>query len=126
MIDCSTFEYKESRWADIFAHLKGKGFDVYSPGVKAGECTKSYVVVTFDGSTKLPNASTDEDRYEIMCYVPKMAYSTLEPMIQSVKKAMKELEPMIMPYGQQTASFYEEETKSHMVSITYRNNKKML
>lgn len=126
MIDCSTFKYKESRWADIFAHLKSKGFNVFSPGVKAGECTEPYVVVKFDGSTKLNAASTDEDRYVILCYVPKQQYSKLEPMLQDVKKAMKELEPMIMPYGQQTASFYEDDTKSHMVSITYRNNKKML
>ena len=44
----------------------------------------------------------DDDFYAVMCYVPKQAYSTLEPLVQKVKKAMKELEPMIMPYGSQT------------------------
>lgn len=126
MIDCSTFEYEESRWADIYTHLKKEGFNVFSPGIAAGECTEPYVVVKMDGSTKLNAASTDEDRYVILCYVPEQQYSKLEPLVQSIKKAMVDLKPMIMPYGQQTASYHDDETKSHMVSITYRNNKKML
>ena len=126
MIDCSTFEYEDSRWADIYTHLESKGFKVKSPGVASGECTEQYIVVKLDGSTKLNAASTDEDRYVILCYVPKQQYSKLEPLVQKVKKAMVDLKPMIMSYGQQTSSFYDDETKSHMVSITYRNNKKIL
>lgn len=125
MIDCSTFQYKESRWADLYVHLKSKGFDVYSPGIKAGECTAPYIVIALDGSTKLSSVSTDEDRYSVMCYVPKKEYSKLEPMVQKVKQAMKEIEPIFMPYGEQTSSFYDDSVKSHMVSITYRNNKKI-
>lgn len=124
MIDTNTFEYNESRWQDIFLHLK-KGFDVYSPGMKTGECTSEYLVVKNDGSYKHLSFSTDTDLYAILCYVPKDKYSSLEPLVQRVKESMKGLEPMIKPYGSQTPSYYDDSLKAHMVSIEYKNYKKL-
>ena len=43
-----------------------------------------------------------------------------------VKRIMKELEPMIVPYGMQTPSYYDDGYKAHMISIEYANYKKML
>ena len=125
MIDVNTFEYKDSRWQDIFTHLKGAGFDVYSPGMKTGECTSEYLVVKNDGSSKHASFSTDVDLYAVMCYVPKEKYSTLEPLVQRVKNSMKGLEPMIKPYGSQTPSYYDDGLKAHMISIEYKNYKKL-
>lgn len=125
MIDVSTFEYKDSRWQDIFLNLKNQGFDVYSPGIKTGECISEYVVVKNDGSSKHTSFSTDVDLYAVMCYVPKNKYSSLEPLVQRVKNAMKRLEPMIKPYGTQTPSYYDDSYKAHMVSIEYKNYKKL-
>lgn len=125
MIDVSTFEYKDSRWQDIFLNLKKQGFDVYSPGIKTGECVSEYVVVKNDGSSKHTSFSTDVDLYAVMCYVPKNKYSSLEPLVQRVKNAMKRLEPMIKPYGIQTPSYYDDSYKAHMVSIEYKNYKKL-
>lgn len=124
MIDAS-FQYADSRWQDIFLNLKKAGFDVYSPGTKVGECTKEYIVVKNDGSSKHPTVSSDNDLYAVMCYVPKENYSRLEPMVQEVKKAMKGLEPMILPYGSQTPSYYDDSYKAHMISIEYKNYKKI-
>lgn len=124
MID-ATFEYKDSRWQDIFMHLKNAGFDVYSPGMKIGECTSEYLVVKNDGSSKHLSFSTDVDLYAVMCYVPKEKYSSLEPLVQRVKNSMKELEPMIKPYGSQTPSYYDDSYKAHMISIEYKNYKKL-
>ena len=126
MIDAGVFAYADSRWQDIFSHLEKSGFDVYPPAVKAGECTSKYIVVKNDGSTRHANISTDDDFYAVMCYVPKSSYSTLEPFVQAVKRAMKELEPMILPYGSQTPSYYDDSYKAHMVSIQYKNYKKLL
>lgn len=126
MIDTKTFEYSDSRWQDIFLHLEKSGFDVYPPGIKVGECTSQYIVVKNDGSTRHANISTDDDFYAVMCYVPRGSYSTLEPMVQAVKRAMKGLEPMILPYGSQTPSYYDDSYKAHMVSIQYKNYKKLL
>ena len=125
MIDVNAFEYKDSRWQDIFSHLKREGFDVYSPGTKIGECVSEYLVVKNDGSSKHTNFSTDVDLYAILCYVPKESYSTLEPLVQEVKKSMKGLEPMIKPYGSQTPSYYDDSLKAHMISIEYKNYKKI-
>jgi hypothetical protein len=125
MINTNTFEYKESRWQDIFIHLKKAGFAVYSPGMKTGDCTSEYLVVKNDGSSKHASFSTDVDLYSVMCYVPKDKYSSLEPLIQRVKKSMKELEPMIKPYGSQTPSYYDDSFKAHMISIEYKNHKKL-
>ena len=125
MIDVNTFEYKDSRWQDIFMHLKNAGFDVYSPGMKTGECTSEYLVVKNDGSSRHMSFSTDVDLYAVMCYVPKDKYSTLEPLVQRVKTLMKGLEPMITPYGSQTPSYYDDSYKAHMISIEYKNYKKL-
>lgn len=115
-----------TRWQNIFNHLKDKGFDVYSPGTKVGECSAPYVVVSHDGSSKHYSVSSDEDLYAVMCYVPKMKYSILEEMIQNVKAAMVELKPMFLPYGSQTPSFYDDSVKAHMISIEYKNYKKIM
>lgn len=125
MIDTSTFEYQDSIWQDIVVHLQADGFDVYSPGMKVGECVSPYIVVKNDGSTRHASFSTDVDFYAIMCYVPRTAYSTLEPLVQSVKKSMKGLEPVLRPYGIQSVSYYDDEFKAHMVSIEYKNYKKI-
>lgn len=125
MIDTNTFEYNESRWQDIFLHLKNQGFDVYSPGIKVGECISEYLVVKNDGSSKHLSFSTDVDLYAVLCYVPRDKYSSLEPLVQKVKKSMKGLEPMIKPYGSQTPSYYDDSVKAHMVSVEYMNYKKI-
>lgn len=125
MIDPTNFDYKKSRWQDIYCHLKNKGFDVYSPGMKVGECINSYIVVKNNGSTQHGNISTDDDFYSVMCYVPRNKYSELEPFVQEVKKAMKELRPMILPNGIQTPSFLDDTIKAHMISIEYKNYKKI-
>ena len=126
MINPTKFSPAESRWQDIFMHLEHAGFEVYPPGVKVGECVSEYVVVKNDGSSRHAEFSTDEDLYAVMCYVPKMQYSKLEPFVQRVKSAMKGLEPMITPYGSQTPSYYDDSYKAHMISIEYKNYKKML
>lgn len=125
MIDTKEFKPLESRWQDIFHHLKEKGYDIYAPGTKVGECTKPYIVVKNDGSYKHANFSTDREMYAVMCYVPKGQYSKLEPMVQKVKKDMKELEPMVLPYGQQMPSYYDDNYKAHYISIEYENYKKI-
>lgn len=125
MIDTSTFEYADSRWQDLYRHLKKKGYDVYSPGIKVGECTAAYLVVKNNGGSKHNSFSTSVDTYDIMCYVPKQAYSSLEPLVQSVKEAMKELDPLFKWNGADTGSYYDDSVQAHMYTITYKNYKKL-
>lgn len=114
-------EVKTSRIQDIYSHLKSKGFDVYFPAQKVGECTSPYVVVKDMVTTKLTNFSSTITYYDIMCYVPKNAFSKLAPYVESVKEAMKEMVPMIKPTYTETPSFYDDTIDAHMSSIEYRN-----
>lgn len=120
------FQPSDSRWQDIYLHLKNKGFEVYAPEQKTGDCTSPYLVIKNDGSYNHVNFSTDRDMYAIYCYVPKMRYSELEPLVQKVKAAMRELYPMIQYYGQQLPSYYDDTVKAHYIGIEYENYKKFL
>lgn len=122
----STFVPKESRWQDMYSLLKSKGFDVYAPAQKIGECVSPYVVVKNDGSYGHVQYSTERDLYTVYCYVPRDKYSLLEPLVQQVKIAMRDLYPMFRPYHQQLPSFYDEETKAHGIGIEYENFKKVI
>lgn len=124
MINPKSFEYDESRWADVFNHLKSKGFEVHSPMTKVGECTSPYIVIRMGASARFSEFSSDQDVYELMLYVPKLQYSKLEPMIQSVRAAMNELEPMFKSAHNGTASYFDETVQGHMVSLDYHNVKK--
>lgn len=119
------FDYQESRWQDLYLHLKNKGYDVYEPEQKVGECTSQYLVVKNDGSYRHANFSSDRDMYAIYCYVPRLRYSELETLVQSIKMDMKELYPMFQLYGQQLASAYDDTAKAHYVVIEYENYKKV-
>lgn len=119
------FDYKQSRWQDLYVHLKNKGYEVYAPAQKVGECISPYLVIKNDGSYRHVNFSTDRTQYAIYCYVPKLKYSELEPLVQKVKQDMTELYPMFQLYGQELASFYDDEVKAHYIAIEYENYKKV-
>ena len=38
---------------------------------------------------------------------------------------MKELYPMIQPYGQQLPSYFDDDVKAHYIAIEYENYKKV-
>lgn len=109
----------------IYTHLKTKGIDVYFPSQAIGDVVEPRVVVKADGTSKFNGFSTMLCIYDVMCYVPKDRYSTLEEFVSQVREFMKELEPRIMPTHFETSDFYDDSVKGHMVSIQYRNYKKI-
>lgn len=114
-----------STWQRIYSHLKNKGFDVYSPGQHQGECTSPYVVLKDAGSSKFDSFSSSKNLYDLMCYVPKEVFSTLEPFVDSVETAMKEMYPEVIPLHFRTPSYLDDSVKAHMISTQYQNNKKL-
>lgn len=125
MIDPTSFEYLDNRWQDLYTHLKNKGFDVYSPGQHLGQCTSPYVVVKYDGTTQITNASSHWDLYAVMCYVPEGQYSELETLTTKVRAAVSELRPMFLKfYEQASMSAYDEAARAHYTTTEYRNAKK--
>lgn len=111
-------------WEKIFKKLKEKGVEVYSPSTKSGECTKPYVVVKISGLNSHAVISSNLEYYDVMCYVPKDQYSTLEGYKSKVKKVLKELYPMVKEASSETPSYYDDTYKAHMVSIMYVSYKK--
>lgn len=125
MIDPATFEYLGNRWQDLYTHLKSKGFEVYSPGQHLGKCLSPYVVVKYDGTTQITNASSHWDLYAVMCYVPEGQYSELETLTTKVRAAVSELRPMFLKfYEQASMSAYDEAARAHYTTTEYRNAKK--
>lgn len=114
-----------SQWQNIYKHLKTQGIDVYAPGQHQGECVSPYTVVKDAGLNPLSSFSSTQALYDIMCYVPQAQFSTLEPYVERVKEAMKGLYPAIIPVNFQTASFLDDTVKGHMISVQYRNNRKL-
>lgn len=115
----------DTRWQDIYLKLKEKGIDVYAPSQKIGECQKKYVVVSDAGTSQYQQYSSTQTLYDIMCYVPRNERSTLENFVEEVKNAMKELHPMIRDNHFETAEFYDDTVKAHMISRQYVNYRKM-
>lgn len=112
-----------SKWKDINNHLKSKlkDIEVYSPGIKTGDCLKPYVVIRADGLSQHGETSSNDRFYSVMCYVPRQNYSLLEDLVHDVKEAMKELEPMIKSNNYESPSYYDDAIKAHMISIGYKN-----
>ena len=115
---------QNSRWSDIFLHLKRSGYEVYSPGTKESECVSPYIVVKGAGISKAPNVSSSQALFDLLVYVPKNNYSALETFVRGVEEIMDGLWPMIRPTHFQTAPFYDESVKAWMVSIQYANYQK--
>ena len=125
MIDTATFKYEDSRWQDLYLFLTSKGYDVYTPGQKEGECLSKYIVIKYAGSVKADMISSRRDLYDLILYVPKANYSLLESFVQQVISDMKEIEPLFMSYdNQQDTSYFDDSVKAHFVSIVYMNYKK--
>lgn len=116
---------EKTRYMDIYKHLKNNGVEVYSPSQKQGECKSPYVVVKDAGTTQYMQFSSTQTLYDIMCYVPKDRFTYLEQYVSKIKAVMNGLKPMIMPLYVETPSFYDDTVKAYMISIQYRNMRKM-
>lgn len=116
---------EKTRYMDIYKHLANHGIEVYSPAQKEGECKAPYVVVKDMGTTQYMSFSSTRTLYDVMCYVPKDRFTLLEQYVSQVKAIMAELKPMIMPVYTETASFYDDAVKAHMISVQYRNMRKI-
>lgn len=119
------FEPAASRAQDIFLFLQNKGYDVYFPANKVGECTAPYIVVKTETTSQFQTYSSTQTFYGILCYIPRGQYSTLEPFVDGVKEAMKGLWPMIAPTHIVTEPYLDEHADAYMVSIGYVNYRKM-
>jgi hypothetical protein len=106
----------------IFEYLELGGFDVYFPQNKSGECTSNYVVVSEGVTADIIGTSSNRRYYEILCYVPAAMYSDLRGYVNSVKKRLDGLFPMVRNSNMESEPFFDTMLKAHMISVTYHNN----
>lgn len=107
-------------WDATFRYLKAKGFDVYPPATKKGECKEDYIVLKNDVTAPIMNFSSEYNYYIILCY--SKAYTGVLKLSDNVKNVMKEYVPNMMPTGNETPPFFDESVNAFMVSIQYRAN----
>lgn len=110
-----------NRWKDLYKFLKSKGYDVYAPAQKTGDCTKKYIVVKNGDGTKLNDTQSTVDYYDIFLHVPVDKYSQLGDFKVEVKAALKELAPEIKDLQQDTPSMVDDSVKAHIIRMTYVN-----
>ena len=120
------YNTEDTRWKDAYMCLKNAGFTVYSAGQKVGDCTSAYVVIRFAGRYKKVGFSTNDVTYELMCYVPLNAYSSLDTYCQEVKIAMAELYPMFRDLHSELPDFVDEDVKGHMRTLQYGTYEQIL
>ena len=114
-----------TQWQRIYNHLKQDGFDVYSPGQHKGECITPYIVLKDDGVVSNGEYSSVIAYYDVLCYVPKDRFSTLEEYTASVQLSLKKLFPELKPTNDVTSSYLDTEVNGHMISMRYRSNRKI-
>lgn len=127
MIKPSEFEYKESRWQDLYVFFRDKGYEVYAPEQHVGDCLSKYIVVMYGGESKVTSISSRFGIYSILCYVPRDRYSELEPFVFKVRSDLKELKPLFKPLddGAQTQVLFDDTVNGHYVSLEYKNVRKI-
>lgn len=115
----------KSQWQRIYRHLSDAGFEVYSPGQHQGDCTSPYVVIKDEGAMRLTGLSSTQQLYDALCYVPSKQFSALEPFVASVKAALKQMYPELIPTYQETESFLDDSIDGVMISVQYRSSHKI-
>lgn len=110
-------------YESIYLFLKEKGYDVYTPGTKKGECNNEYIVVKKGGSVRYEQTTSEMSYYLLLLYEPKESYSKLENFVENVKKDMQELHPRIRTCNEENESVYDDNVKGHLVTLLYKNYK---
>lgn len=108
-------------WEIIQKKLEENSIKVYPPATHKGECKEQYVVLRQSGSSQLGNFSSEIVYFDFLLYVPYNKYQTLDDFERTVKNVIDtQLYPMLMPTGNNTPDYYDDEIKGHMRSFKYR------
>lgn len=110
----------------IYDVLKQNDIKVYFPSMHEGECLEKYTVIKRAGTMEIFSVSSEYVLYDIMCYVPVGEYSSIEEYTDEVKKAMRNIYPLLCYVkGSEIEPIYDESVKGYMTSFQYRNVRKI-
>lgn len=112
-------------WKVIFDKLKEKGLNPYPPGKHKGECKERYCVVK--ENSQVPYFNSNKIGYrlvDVILFVPLNSYIQVEPYINEVREAMKEL-AFLRKTGNETPIITDDTKKAYTTSIEYQIIKKL-
>lgn len=112
-------------WKKIYLKLKEKGLNPYPIGHHEGECENRYCVIK--EGTQIPTIKTNKlgyRRIDIILFVPLGSYLEVEPYMEEVREAMKELK-FLRKTGAETPIIIDDEKKAYTTSIEYVLQKKL-
>lgn len=112
-------------WKSIYDKLEEKGLNPYPPGKHQGECTERYCVIK--ENSQVSYYFTNKLGYrliDIILFVPINSYIQVEPYIEEVRAAMKELD-FIRKTGNETPIIVDDTKKAYTTSIEYQIIKKL-
>ena len=112
-------------WKKMYDKLRSKGLNPSAPGQHVGECREKYCVIR--ESAQVPYFYTNRLGYriiDIIVYVPLASYVQVEPYMNDIRAAMKEL-PFLRKTGTETPIITDDEAKAYTASIEYQIIKKL-
>lgn len=107
-------------WQQIYLKLKEKGLNPYPPGQHTGECKERYCVIKENSQVSFFHSRRVGYRLvDVILFVPLASYIKVEPYMQEVRVAMKEL-PDLRKTGNETPIITDDEKKAYTTSIEYQ------
>lgn len=114
----------QTLWQKIYLHLKKLGYEVYSPGQKRDKCQNSYVVLKENGVTAMVGNVAGYKLFDIIIYHPIDNYSTMEPYVENIKKAITDIDEL-QPTGNETPPIIDGEVQGYTTSVNYQQFKQL-
>lgn len=115
-------EYK-SRLEDIMDFLISQGYSVFATGAHKGQVSSPYIVVKPTRANRYLQYSSVIQYYDILIYGRTLTETN--KLANEVDKKMEQLRPMIVCTYNRQEAFYDDDVKGYMISMEYRNMKKI-
>jgi hypothetical protein len=100
-----------------FNFLEGKGYEVYPPSTKRGECKSNYIVLKKDESSQYAELSTIMEYYMVLCY--SKTYMGVLHLSDDIRGDMAGFVPSLFPSGVESPPIYDENVKAFTISMQY-------
>lgn len=110
----------------IVDNLVKNGFETYFPTQHKGDCLTEYIVVEYAGAVSVETVSSVADTYQLLCYVQENRYSRIMDFSEEVRKAMRDIFPLVRETGNQSTTYFDETIKGHLIVLEYVNYRKIL
>lgn len=114
-------ETKPTVIEQTFDCLKNHELETYAPGQHIGDCVSEYVVVQDAGNVNTTNNRVKTKTINVLCYVPANRYFRLEYLKEQVLDALRELYPMLIETGNESAAIFDTSVNGWTQSIEYEN-----